>query len=304
MSLSRSFKWVIMLAVLMLLVSQGVAYGQGLSAAPAPTVRYQSSFPVANAPAFFDELLLLVDVPTGASSPPHTHGGDQFITVLEGDLTRRVLRPPKSEIHYRAGNTYIEKRGELHEVVNGSKDKVRLLSTFLLPPGTPLTSIQQQGSSQLPPGPVTFYRSKLAVATTPPQFDVVQQVLDFVPGAWTAAQSHGGQALNMVIDGAVIVRTNGAEKMYKAGESWTNAAGQAYAVGNTTVAQASIAVSILLPKGASLTTGQAAAPAGSPSTLPTTGGAGQEGSSWWIDLLIGTLLLIGGLFLSRVPARS
>lgn len=55
-----------------------------------------------------------------------------------------------------------------------------------------------------------------------------------------------------MLTGTVTVRVNGTAKTYKTGESWTNDAGQMFAVANATGEKASIAISVLLPTGASL----------------------------------------------------
>src|SRR6266545_37572 len=48
--------------------------------------------------------------------------------------------------------------------------------------------------AQTPPGPTKVYESKIAVANPPAQADLIQDVLDFAPGAWTPFHRHGGQA--------------------------------------------------------------------------------------------------------------
>src|SRR5512143_1457614 len=103
MSHHRSIKFVVVLAVLMLLLSQGVVLAEAPTTAPAPTVRVQSTFAIDEAPAQFDELLVYAEVDPGSATPPHIHGGNQYVTVLEGELTRRVFSPIPSVKQHKAG---------------------------------------------------------------------------------------------------------------------------------------------------------------------------------------------------------
>ena len=74
--------------MLVLLLPAGVAFGQ--QAPLRPTVRQKSIFEVANPPAQFDAVQLVLEFAPGAWSPVHSHGGQGFVTVLEGAVTIRT----------------------------------------------------------------------------------------------------------------------------------------------------------------------------------------------------------------------
>src|SRR5215207_5350448 len=59
------------------------------------------------------------------------------------------------------------------------------------------------------------------------EFELVQLIVDFPPGTWTPAHTHGGMLLVTVLKGEQTVRDEqGAEKIYKAGEAFTETPGE------------------------------------------------------------------------------
>ena len=98
------------------------------------------------------------------------------------------------------------------------------------------------------------------------EFELVQVIFDFAPGAWTPVHEHGGPGLITVLDGEITTRHDQAEQTYKAGESWAEPVGDVLATGNLGTVNARISALFLLPKDAELTTphkdesGQAAPP--------------------------------------------
>jgi quercetin dioxygenase-like cupin family protein len=96
--------------------------------------------------------------------------------------------------------------------------------------------------------------SRFAVTNAPLQAELVQLVVDFPPGAWTSLHTHGGQAVNLVLEGEITLRHAGMERPYKAGQAWTDSTGQAHAAGNTGPGKARLLTNFLLPRGAPPTT--------------------------------------------------
>jgi quercetin dioxygenase-like cupin family protein len=96
--------------------------------------------------------------------------------------------------------------------------------------------------------------SRFAVTNAPLQAAVVQLVVDFPPGAWTSLHTHGGQAINLVLEGEIALRHAGAERPHSAGQAWTDSTGQAHAAGNTGRGKARLLTNFLLPSGAPQTT--------------------------------------------------
>jgi quercetin dioxygenase-like cupin family protein len=92
------------------------------------------------------------------------------------------------------------------------------------------------------------------VASAPLQAEVVQLVVDFPPGAWTSWHTHGGQAINLVLEGEITLRHAGMDHPYRAGQAWTDSSGQVHAAGNTGPGKARLLTNFLLPPGAVQTT--------------------------------------------------
>ncbi len=84
--------------------------------------------------------------------------------------------------------------------------------------------------------------SRFVVTDAPAQTDLVQLVVDFEPRAWTSLHTHGGQAINLVLEGEITLRHGGM--------SWTDSTSQVHAAGNTGSGKARLLTNFLLPKGA------------------------------------------------------
>jgi len=93
-----------------------------------------------------------------------------------------------------------------------------------------------------------------SVAALAGEFELVQVVFDFAPGAWTPVHEHGGSGLVTVLDGEITTRHDKAEKTFKVGESWAEEPGEVIATGNLGTVNARMSALFLLPKGAKLTT--------------------------------------------------
>jgi quercetin dioxygenase-like cupin family protein len=92
--------------------------------------------------------------------------------------------------------------------------------------------------------------SRFVVTDAPAQTDLVQLVVDFEPRAWTSLHTHGGQAINLVLEGEITLRHGGMDRPYRAGQSWTDSTSQVHAAGNTGSGKARLLTNFLLPKGA------------------------------------------------------
>jgi len=110
--------------------------GQG--AAPGPSVVYQSKFPIMVQGAEFDLLTIIMDFPSGAGVPRHIHGGSVLVTVLSGEIT---LKEKGGEIVKKTGESWTEKPGDEHAVVNAGTATVRVVISMLLPKGGEATTV-------------------------------------------------------------------------------------------------------------------------------------------------------------------
>lgn len=288
------------LAVLALLLSYTVAVGQELPPGPTPVSR--SSFEVTAPPAAFDTINLVLDFAPGAWTPMHTHGGEGIVTVLEGTITYRAEDGQERTV--AAGEHWLEHPGHLHAAGNDTDTNARVVATFLLPKGAELTTVEgTESDAELPPGPTLVYRTSFEVTEPPAHFDLINLVLDFAPGAWTPVHTHGGQGIVTVLEGELTHRPQGgAEQRLGAGESFIETPGHAHAAGNDTDTNARVLFTILLPKGAELTT--VVQDSGQP-TLPKTGVIDNTSPEFWLLVLsVGALTVITGWFIQRKVRHS
>lgn len=87
------------------------------------------------------------------------------------------------------------------------------------------------------------------------EFELVQLIVDFPLGTWTPAHTHGGTLLVTVLKGEQTVRdAQGNEKIYKAGEAFTETPGEYLEIGNVGQDLVTVSAVALLPKGAKLST--------------------------------------------------
>jgi quercetin dioxygenase-like cupin family protein len=122
-------------------------------------------------------------------------------------------------------------------------------------------------SAQTPPPPRTVSTVTHNSVNVPAQVDVIQEVIDFAPGAWTSLLVRGGDLFVTVAEGQITLRRGHANYYYSAAS--TNRTfrvnrGDIHALGNENgAAKARIYTSTLLPPGASLSTQQSeTSPAG------------------------------------------
>jgi quercetin dioxygenase-like cupin family protein len=90
--------------------------------------------------------------------------------------------------------------------------------------------------------------SRFDVTNPAQQAQLVQLVVDFPPGAWTSWHTHGGQAINLVLEGEITLRHAGMEQPYRAGQAWTDSSSQVHAAGNSGAAKARLLTNFLLPQ--------------------------------------------------------
>lgn len=113
--------------------------GETAQLPPGPTLAGQFRTRMDNPPPSpFDVVHLLLDFPTGAFTPTHLHGGPGVVTVLEGQMARRLMGV---EYTFQAGETWEEPEG-FHAAGNRRQGKASVAVTFLLPRGGSLTALE------------------------------------------------------------------------------------------------------------------------------------------------------------------
>jgi quercetin dioxygenase-like cupin family protein len=183
-------------------------------------------------------------------------------------------KPPSLQYNVAARSIYRGKvilmeqagREQISAMSLASRDRNRLLAlagVLLLVVALLLTECPATATTAAPVGaihsaataqaPQVVRESRFDIANPSEVAEVVQQVVSFPAGAWTTPHSHGGQAVNLAMDGEITLRTGDTEKKYAAGEAWSDATGDFHAAGNESGAPASLLTNFLLPAGATQT---------------------------------------------------
>ena len=134
-----------LITLLILTLPHNSAFGQPLP--PGPTKVYESTIAVANSPARADLIQTVLDFAPGAWTPFHRHGGQAFSLVLSGEITRRENNTEKI---FKPGEGWSDTPDQVHAAGNAGVTKARLLATFLLPKGAPLTTVQEAAPATAP----------------------------------------------------------------------------------------------------------------------------------------------------------
>lgn len=137
MKTTKLFLFVTLVTILW--VSTAMAAEKAGNPAPlGPTVVYQAKYPITVQGAEYDLLTIIMEFPSGAGVPRHMHGGSTLVTVLSGEIT---LKEKGSEIVKKTGESWTEKPGAMHAVVNAGTETVRVAISMLLPRGAEGTTI-------------------------------------------------------------------------------------------------------------------------------------------------------------------
>lgn len=112
----------------------------------------------------------------------------------------------------------------------------------------------EKGGQAAAPSPVVAHMSKYPITVGGGEYDLLTIIQDFPAGAGVATHKHGGHVLVTVLSGEITLREKGLERVIKTGESWTERPGDVHAVVNAGTVTTRVAVSILIPKGAEVTT--------------------------------------------------
>jgi len=86
----------------------------------------------------YEEDLVAVEIPVGGREGRHTHPGSVLIYVQEGTLTFDYEGKPTAT--YNPGDAFYVEPDKIHEGINNGKTTVKVLATFILKKGLPMTT--------------------------------------------------------------------------------------------------------------------------------------------------------------------
>jgi quercetin dioxygenase-like cupin family protein len=113
---------------------------------------------------------------------------------------------------------------------------------------------QEKASETATPGPTIINHAKFQITLQGGEHDLQTVIMEFPQGASIPKHVHGGYVLATVLNGEMTLKEKGSERIIRAGESWTENAGDLHSVVNAGTTAARVVVNMLLPRGAEATT--------------------------------------------------
>jgi len=125
-------------AVVLVFAFFSVAVLMAAPAAQAPTVTRKILLKQDAAIPGYEQDLVKVEIPVGGREGRHTHPGSVMIYVEEGTLTFDYEGKPTAT--YNPGDSLYVEPDKIHEGINNGKTTVKVVASFLVKKGVPLTS--------------------------------------------------------------------------------------------------------------------------------------------------------------------
>jgi quercetin dioxygenase-like cupin family protein len=205
----------------------------------------------AEVPSGADLYQSVLDFEPGSWTLTHSHNGQSFNTVVEGELTLRI--EGSGDQTFKAGEGWVDQPGVVHLVGNETDQPARFVASFVVGRGVEPSVIMvpdDVDEDSLPPQPDFIAGTKTLGLALPPQKDVVQQVIEIQPGATVPFVATAGTSLVSVIDGSVAISLNGKTYHRDEGKSLIETEG-AVADYTTADSPARLVVTSFVPRDAS-----------------------------------------------------
>jgi quercetin dioxygenase-like cupin family protein len=132
----NSIKCVVM--VFAVAMFSGFALLLAAPAAQQPTVTRKILLKQDSAVSGYEEDLVAVEIPVGGREGRHTHPGSVMIYVQEGTLTFDCEGKPTAT--YKPGDALYVEPDKIHEGINNGTTPVKVIASFFVRKGVPLTS--------------------------------------------------------------------------------------------------------------------------------------------------------------------
>ena len=85
-------------------------------------------------------VVMTVDWPAGADTGWHTHPGDEYATVLEGEIGIITKADGKQSYRvYKAGEAYHNVKGVVHDARSAGQGPAKTVVVMIAPKGAPVT---------------------------------------------------------------------------------------------------------------------------------------------------------------------
>ncbi|HEV3097405.1 MAG TPA: cupin domain-containing protein, partial [Candidatus Dormibacteraeota bacterium] len=118
-----------------------------------------------------------------------------------------------------------------------------------------------QSTPSSSPGPVAKYRNSLPGLNATGKIDLIQNVIDFAPGAASVIHTHSSPNLATVLQGEIMVKIPAGDKQASPGEMLVEPINQPLQAVNAGSGEAMVVVAFAVPHGAKPTAPVAGKPA-------------------------------------------
>jgi quercetin dioxygenase-like cupin family protein len=242
---------VLLVSVALVAACGGSASRLASSSSPqAPVTKYRNTLSGLSASTQIDLIQNVIDFAPGAASAVHVHSSPNLATVLQGQIT---VKMPGGDKNVAAGSMLVEPVNEPLQAVNTGSGEATVVVAFVVSHGAkPTSAVPGQ------PAPAllnkTLFTFTLSTPSISGSYSLVQQVLDFAPGAQTPQHRHGGPGVITVLQGKVTLSRDGVVKTLSAGDSFIEMPGQTLQASNRGSSDLMLAATFVLPDGAQLTT--------------------------------------------------
>ncbi len=165
--------------------------------------------------------------------------------------------------------------GQFNYVGNPGPGTARVMASFLLSPGAPITiNNPNRPVPEIVPTRILL-TGRTTVTTQPDQLNLIQNIVDFEPGAYRPPRPPSGRGLHTVIAGEFLIHYRGQDIKLKVGDSFRDEGFEFDAL-NTGSQTSTTMVTLLVPSGGPAASPvQSIAPAPAASIRPpSTGDAG------------------------------
>lgn len=237
-------------AVVVCAVVAGCGGGHSGTPAAQPTVRSKHTLPALNADGPIDLTQAVFVFSDGAASVVHRHPSPNLATVLQGKITVRTLAGEKEASTW---DSLSEPLNQAVQAFNSGSDPALVAVAFALPQGgKPTVPVAGQPAPAVANKAIDTFTAHIPNMSG--GYSLVQQVLDFRPGAATPKHRHGGTGVVTVIQGTVTFTADGASHVFQAGQSFTEMPGQTLQTSNRGTTELVLVATFAVPDGAQLTT--------------------------------------------------
>jgi quercetin dioxygenase-like cupin family protein len=115
--------------------SEGASFAQDV--APPPKVKLLMKNEVVSSVPSKEAYMIDIDWGLGSSTGRHTHPGDEYAEIVEGELQLNIEGQPAKIV--KAGETYHNLAGIVHETKNVSGKPARSIAVLIIDKGKPIT---------------------------------------------------------------------------------------------------------------------------------------------------------------------